>query len=67
MNLQKEDSCYQQGMMPFVYSVKRNKERGTNEWLRTGESIDYLKSNLKVKNRQCPVSNIRRFNFFVLA
>jgi hypothetical protein len=38
-------------MMPFVYSVKRNREKGTNEWLRTGENIEYFKGNLKVKSR----------------
>jgi hypothetical protein len=56
MNLQKEDSSYQQGMMPFVFSVKRNREKGTNEWTRGGENIEYFKGNLKTKNRQCAVS-----------
>ena len=32
MNLQKDDSTYAIGMKPFVYSMKRNKAEGTNEW-----------------------------------
>ncbi len=51
MNLQKEESSYQQGMMPFVYSTKRNREKGTNDWTRGGENIEYFKGNLKTKNR----------------
>ncbi len=36
MNLQKDESCYCQGMKPFIYSVKRNKHNDTNIWSRGG-------------------------------
>lgn len=32
MNLQKDDSSYNSGMKPFVYSVKKNREEGTSQW-----------------------------------
>lgn len=32
MNLQKDDSSYNYGMKPFIYSKNKNKEEGTNQW-----------------------------------
>jgi hypothetical protein len=58
MNLQKEDSSYSQGMKPFVYSVKKNREHDTNVWTRGGENIDYYKNNLKTKKPRCTVRKI---------
>jgi hypothetical protein len=49
MNLQKDESSYSQGMKPFVYSVKRNKEDGTNLWSRGGDNVEYYRNNLKTK------------------
>jgi hypothetical protein len=55
MNLQKEESSYCQGMKPFVYSVKRNRDNDTNLWTRGGENIEYYKNNLKTKKPRCTV------------
>ena len=49
MNLQKEDSSYNYGMKPFLYSVKKNKEKGTHKWSRGGDNIYYFKNGLKTK------------------
>ena len=56
MNLQKDDSSYNYGMKPFIYSVQKNKEEGTNVWCRGGDNIEYYKNNLKTKLRECAVS-----------
>ena len=58
MNLQKEESSYSQGMKPFVYSVKKNREHDTNVWTRGGENIDYYKNNLKTRKPRCTVRKI---------
>ena len=50
-------------MKPFVYSVKKNRDRGTNEWTRGGENIEYFKGNLKTRTRQCAVSFILKSNY----
>jgi hypothetical protein len=51
-------------MKPFVYSVKKNKEDGTNLWTRGGDNIEYYKNNLKTKLRECAVSY---YTFYLLA
>ena len=56
MNLQKDDSTYAIGMKPFVYSMKRNKAEGTNEWGRGGHDVRYFRNNFKTKDRECAVS-----------
>ena len=43
-NLQKDESCYQIGMKPFVYSTKKNREDGTNNWTRGCENVCYYKN-----------------------
>lgn len=53
MNLQKDESCYQIGMKPFVYSTKRNREAGENLWRRGCENVCYYKNKLRTKNREC--------------
>ncbi|TNV87611.1 hypothetical protein FGO68_gene5364 [Halteria grandinella] len=52
MNLQKDDSSYNYGMKPFVYSVKKNDQEGTNNWDRGCDNIEYYKNNLKTKLRE---------------
>lgn len=44
MNLQKDDSTYAIGMKPFVYSMKKNKVDGTNEWSRGGFDVRYYRN-----------------------
>jgi hypothetical protein len=44
-------------MKPFVYSVKKNRENDTNNWVRGGENIEYYKNNLKTKKPRCTVRN----------
>ena len=58
MNLQKDDSTYASGMKPLIYSVKRNKQEGTHQWLRGGFDISYYKNAYKTKDRECAVSEI---------
>lgn len=53
MNLQKDESCYQIGMKPFVYSTKQNREAGTNEWKRGCEQVCYYKNKLQTRAREC--------------
>jgi len=36
-------------MKPFVYSVKKNKEEGTNQWARGGDNVEYYRNSLKTK------------------
>lgn len=57
MNLQKDDSTYNIGNKPFVYSTKHNKLNGTNEWSRGGYDIEYFRSKLKTKDRESAVRN----------
>ena len=41
MNLMKDDSLYNVGMQPFVYSRKRHREGDGMQWHREGFNIDY--------------------------
>ncbi len=52
MNLQKDESCYSQGMKPFVYSFQKNREQESNQWQRGCFDITYCKNNLKTKHRE---------------
>ena len=56
MNLQKDDSAFAYGMKPFIYSEKKNKANGTNEWQRGGFDVRYYRNNLKTSDRECAVS-----------
>jgi len=56
MNLQKDDSCFNYGMKPFVYSEKKNRANNTHEWQRGGFDVRYYKNNLKTTDRECAVS-----------
>jgi len=40
LNLMKDDSCYSQGMKPFVWSAKKEEEKGV-KWERDGFNIVY--------------------------
>ena len=44
MNLQKDESSYSQGMKPFVYQTAKNKENGTNQWIRGCQNVTYVKN-----------------------
>ena len=44
MNLQKDESSYSQGMKPFIYQTAKNKENGTNAWIRGGQNVTYFKN-----------------------
>ena len=46
-NLQKDDSTYSLGNLPFVYSMRQNKHDGTNEWQRGGFDVEYCRGPLK--------------------
>lgn len=41
MNFYKDDSSYSNGMKPFVYSMKKNRENESNLWERGCEDITY--------------------------
>lgn len=58
MNLQKDDSTYNLGNRPFVYSTRHNKQNGTNEWQRGCFDIEYCRSKLKTKDRESAVSEL---------
>lgn len=62
MNMQKDDSSFGIGMKPFVYSVKKNREAGTNEWGRGGFDVRYYKNHLKTMDRECAVSVIALYD-----
>ena len=48
INLCKEESLYQEGMRPLLYSVKDSVARGTS-WKRVGERICYYQNTIKRK------------------
>lgn len=53
-------------MKPFVYSVKKNDQEGTNNWDRGCDNIEYYKNNLKTKLRESAVRKLLPFNIFSL-
>lgn len=56
MNLQKDDSSYNYGMKPFIYSVSKNNSENTNHWVRGCQNITYNKNSLKTKYRESAVN-----------
>ena len=52
-NLQKDDSCYNIGMKPFVYSNKQNYNDKSHEWQRGGFDVRYYKNAHKTMDREC--------------
>ena len=52
-NLQKDESCFQIGMKPYVFSTKKNRENNTNKWERGCENVCYYKNKYTTKAREC--------------
>lgn len=63
LNLQKDESTYSVGNLPFVYSTRHNKLNGTNEWQRGGFDVDYCRSHCKTMDRESAVSTIKFISF----
>jgi len=56
MNLQKDESTYQLGNRPFIYSTRHNRKNETNEWQRGCFDIEYCRSKIKTRDRESAVS-----------
>lgn len=64
-NLQKDESTYNIGNLPFVYSTRHNKQNGTNEWVRDGFDIEYFRGKHSTVDRESAVSTY--LQYFYLA
>ena len=53
-NLYKEESLYNSGMKPFVFSTKANSLQGTKKWKRDGTNISYFRNGKSLAGSSLP-------------